>query len=479
MFGLALLGFGIEGCQSGCGGCGVSQSVTGFTQKVSQGFSDFGNKVFHHKRASSGECCEGGAVVGDSGVPMTVVPGPIMQGPVDGETPELKPINPGSGTSKSSVPGTGQRPPAGANKMSFETDRPVNDGSRSRGERTNVARALIPPIELPRGADRSATNPLDHLPPVDLPGEVTRKGATAPVPLEAEALTPPASAKTEAKDAKPAASNSAARRVDLNASAVEPPSALVTLPAVGTAVETGVSPGIKRFTGVGPSLAAGSLPTPEGLDWLKEKGYKTFLDLRERKDVDPGFVDDVINRGLRYVALPISLNRLDENRVARFREELAVTDSRPLYFADLDGVRPALLWYVHRSADDRVESSMAKREAEEIAPLPEALWGVASKYLTGRVSAKLESKGTGLRGGLADASLNRPIDVRRPMPSPLLETSAVLHFTGFGMPGGEIPRQSTTPKPVKSVGPLLGLPISASPATEARSTRPAPSSSGG
>ena len=36
------------------------------------------------------------------------------------------------------------------------------------------------------------------------------------------------------------------------------------------------APGLKRFAPIAPSIAGGSAPSIEGLDWLKEKGYRTL-----------------------------------------------------------------------------------------------------------------------------------------------------------------------------------------------------------
>ena len=111
-------------------------------------------------------------------------------------------------------------------------------------------------------------------------------------------------------------------------------------------------PGIRRSASVAPSVGGGSAPSVEGLDWLKEKGYRTFLDLRSMSEIDPNFVDAVNDHGMVYISLPIVADRLDPSRLARFDDLIAQSENRPLYFCDSDGTRagPGL---VHPPPDRR------------------------------------------------------------------------------------------------------------------------------
>ena len=110
--------------------------------------------------------------------------------------------------------------------------------------------------------------------------------------------------------------------------------------AGGTASPPATSgPGISRFVAVDLKLAGGSAPSPDGLKWLVEKGYRTVLDLRESSEVPPTFIAEVTGMGLRYVALPISVKTIDRDHVDRFNFEVAAGEARPLFFFDSDGTR--------------------------------------------------------------------------------------------------------------------------------------------
>src|SRR5207247_1907163 len=130
---------------------------------------------------------------------------------------------------------------------------------------------------------------LDNLPPLVIPRDEASTGPPGPAPPASLAAT---------------SGNVPASGVDPKA---EAPAELFVAPGI-----------IRRFQVLEPRLAGGSLPSAAGLDWLAETRYKTILDLRETSDVQPSFIADVTNRGLRYVALPIGVTKLDSAHVSRF-----------------------------------------------------------------------------------------------------------------------------------------------------------------
>ena len=144
-----------------------------------------------------------------------------------------------------------------------------------------------------------------------------------------------------------------------------------------------VGPGMKRFVAVDLKLAGGSAPVTDGVKWLVEKGYRTVLDLRETSEVPPEFIAEVTNLGLRYVALPISLKKIDRGHVDRFNFEIASGEARPLFFFDSDGTRAGTLWYIRRITVDHVDHQIARREAEELGLTNKNYWEAATGYVAG------------------------------------------------------------------------------------------------
>src|SRR5262249_31566806 len=203
-----------------------------------------------------------------------------------------------------------------------------------------------PPKDAPnREISRDDDDLFEHLPPLALPGEVTQVETTSPAP---SAPWP------EGKSGDGPVSDASARSEDARAEDE------VSL-TVAADTSSGPGTGMARFASVDPKLAGGSLPSTAGLGWLVEKGYRTVLDLRESAEVSPTFIAEAAKRGLRYVALPVSLKALDSDRLARFQFELAAPEARPLYFFDSDGSRAGALWYIRRVTQDHVDPQLARR----------------------------------------------------------------------------------------------------------------------
>ena len=271
---------------------------------------------------------------GSSTTPSVVVPLP-------GETPsELDRADP---LPKSKI----VTPPAGANgasgslsgnKLSYQTRRQDPSSRLARRPVTLPRTTVFTPEPTSRSAQapsrdsRAADDqdPLDHLPPLDLPGEVTKSAATPPAPPAAdrnEKSAPQSDKKAAVKRESPAP---AADDLDLTSGA---------LPSTAISSVASVGPGLNRFVAVDLKLAGGSAPSSEGLKWLVDKGYRTVLDLRESSEVSPAFIAEVTGLGLRYIALPISIKNIDRAHVERFNFEIAVGEARPLFFFDSDGTR--------------------------------------------------------------------------------------------------------------------------------------------
>ncbi len=377
-----------SGCQSGpfstCGSCSGLFSPTGFMSRVQTRFQTrFMNR-------SSG-CCGSGAVTdgpveyaapaasGATVVPSVpgsssvVTPGSSLSDPSNLEpadpTPRTK-VLPPAGSSGSSTSGA-------ANKTSDRSRRFDSSTRVARNRQENLPKTLVStPEPTQRSAQADDDDVLDHLPPLDLPGEAPRATITPQSPAAAGAPAasapsnppaPPSAPSPVAASAKPvsAAPASASASAAADPSAVAPPS---------------VPPGIARFVAVNVKLAGGSTPSTAGLDWLVEKGYRTVLDLRDSSEVSPSFIAEATNRGLRYVALPVGLKSLDKSHVNRFRDELALAAAQPVFFFDKDGTRAGALWYIRRIVHDRVGEDAARREAEELGLTDAGFWSAAKGY---------------------------------------------------------------------------------------------------
>ena len=145
-------------------------------------------------------------------------------------------------------------------------------------------------------------NVLDHLPPLDLPADVTGRGDSPPVapaavkPRAASSFAAPASTPTDAP-ANDQLTGRSAREVD---------AALVAADAATpeVAAKAGDAIGIDRFVAVDLKLAGGSSPSAVGLGWLAEKGYKTILDLRDSSQTSSTFIGEAAESRIAVRRLP-------------------------------------------------------------------------------------------------------------------------------------------------------------------------------
>ncbi len=435
---LALLGLLIAtclletGCQSGpCSPCGFVGRTTSFI-----------TRPFHRDRGccgsevvADGGCVSSGVPIGVTGAPIivpgaTVAPGAVTPSTVlPPDTPQyldqVPQANPGPAPAapvRRSPASTGST----KSSSSYETFRPDTRSNSSRSD--NLAHSLIStPVPAARSAQESSrvvardtSSPLasdgnsngesmlDHLPPLDLPSEVTEKTATPPV-------ASPAQRKPQSPAPAPPSDHLSGR------SSRVPDQALAgtAMRAPDPASSAGGAPGISRFVAVDLKRAAGSAPSAAGLDWLTEKGYKTLVDLRESSETDIPFIGEATRRGLRYIALPVNLKSVDRAHVARFNFELVMGEARPLYFFDSDGTRAGTLWYIRRIAVDRVNTEIARREAENLGLKNPDYWAAARSYLE-----RLDNLRWQALDATGPVSTADPQATEKPAPQPARATEA-------------------------------------------------------
>ena len=356
---LAVLGITQTGCRSsGCSNCNLGSKLTNGVQAL--------NARLFPNRGHGGGCgtcgtlgsVEEGVIV-DSGVPIVTPgviaippPGTIVPSPSIESVPRLEPIPSGPvGEANSSGPNRAQ---AGANRSAYEASANRSTALASKWG-SDLTRAYHPsPSPTPVNFAPGETDVFDHLPPVELPSEVSRRTTADVDPMPPAATAPPIVVPQVEPTTK--------------ATSAEPDSAggPLVLPLGPTATSARAAPGITRTASVAPLLAGGSLPTAEGLGWLKEKGYRTLVDLRPRTEVSLDFPDRVTDGGMLYVAIPFGIDPIDPTRLTRFNDLIGPNDQRPLYFCDTDGRRAGLIWYLRLRSQDHDDADTARSKAEEI-----------------------------------------------------------------------------------------------------------------
>jgi protein tyrosine phosphatase (PTP) superfamily phosphohydrolase (DUF442 family) len=376
------------GCQSGpLGNCSLFSPCGFFGRATGRVFRGGGGN-------GGGGCCGGSSIIGEAPVEYGAPAGVVVPGSsaptysMPGSTPstvpsadaplELDAIPKGrTGTTPSGTGGAASNMApsrSGYNVTRVPGSVPVTQSGNA------ASRTVISSPAQPARASQDAVassagwddrDPLDHLPPLDLPGEVTRSAATPP---SAPAVDRQSASTDRTRDASAPRRDSSALETSLD-SKQQPAENPEPAPSASG------GPGLNHFLSVDLKLAGGSLPSSAGLTWLAQKGYRTLVDLRESSEVPPAFIADVTQRGLRYVALPTSAKNLDRDQVTRFNFEVGLGEARPLYFFDADGTRAGALWYIRRMTVDKADQAVARREAEELGLAQGTLWQSASNYV--------------------------------------------------------------------------------------------------
>jgi protein tyrosine phosphatase (PTP) superfamily phosphohydrolase (DUF442 family) len=112
--------------------------------------------------------------------------------------------------------------------------------------------------------------------------------------------------------------------------------------------------GIPQYAVVKDRVATGRRPfLDDGLDWLRENGFRTVLHLRRPGEDDTSDRKEVEKRGLKYLSLEVSPQTLTRKLVEEFTRIAKDTAGYPLFVYDRDGALAGGLWYLHfRLAED-------------------------------------------------------------------------------------------------------------------------------
>jgi protein tyrosine phosphatase (PTP) superfamily phosphohydrolase (DUF442 family) len=111
--------------------------------------------------------------------------------------------------------------------------------------------------------------------------------------------------------------------------------------------------GIPQFAPVKDRVASGQRPMLDGLDWLKDNGYRTVLHLRRPGEDDAADRKEVEKRGLKYVSLEVSPQTLTRKHVEEFTRVTKDAAGFPLFVYDRDGSLAGGMWYLYfRLAED-------------------------------------------------------------------------------------------------------------------------------
>jgi protein tyrosine phosphatase (PTP) superfamily phosphohydrolase (DUF442 family) len=128
----------------------------------------------------------------------------------------------------------------------------------------------------------------------------------------------------------------------------------------------------------------------DGLDWLKENGYRTVLHLRRPGEDDAADRRQVEKRGMTYRSLEVSPQTLTRPLVDEFNRIVADPKDQPLFVYDRDGTLAGALWYLNFRTALADSDEAARRKAarlglkEDAGEEQKTLWVAIQKLLSER-----------------------------------------------------------------------------------------------
>jgi protein tyrosine phosphatase (PTP) superfamily phosphohydrolase (DUF442 family) len=145
---------------------------------------------------------------------------------------------------------------------------------------------------------------------------------------------------------------------------------------------------VPGFAVVKPRVASGQKPFADGLNWLKDKGYRTVLHIRPPGEDDSAVRRQFEAKGFRYLSLEVSPQALTPEIVDRFNRIVTDTNNLPLYVYDRDSSLVGGLWFLHFRIIDGLANEKATAEAARLGLNPDAdagphreMWLAVQKYL--------------------------------------------------------------------------------------------------
>jgi protein tyrosine phosphatase (PTP) superfamily phosphohydrolase (DUF442 family) len=148
--------------------------------------------------------------------------------------------------------------------------------------------------------------------------------------------------------------------------------------------------GIPQFAQAKDRVASGLKPSIDGLDWLKDNGYKTVLHIRAPGEDDAADRQQITKRGMKYLSLEVSPQTLSAAVVQEFSRVVGDAKSLPLFVYDKDGMLAGGLWYLYfRTVDNETDETAATKAArlglqDDRQGEQKAMWLAIQKFLSDR-----------------------------------------------------------------------------------------------
>jgi hypothetical protein len=132
-----------------------------------------------------------------------------------------------------------------------------------------------------------------------------------------------------------------------------------------TAEASSAPVGLPGYTRVKQGVASGRRPTLDGLDSLKQAGFRSMVYLH-KSDADLSAMKDVISkRDMAFLAIEATPDNL-ARAIEQFNAVVADTARHPIYVFDEDGVNAGAVWYLHFRTAEAMGDDLARLRARPL-----------------------------------------------------------------------------------------------------------------
>ncbi len=139
----------------------------------------------------------------------------------------------------------------------------------------------------------------------------------------------------------------------------------------------------------GERVGFGGATSPEAMEWLKQQGYTTVINLRQSSEdgADVAASREAAEKaGLTYIHLPFDPGNPAPDLEQRFLDATGKSANQPVYIHCGSATRAAAMWMTGRALVDHAERGTITSEGARIAEKPE----FALQYFSKRMAAEQE-----------------------------------------------------------------------------------------
>ena len=146
----------------------------------------------------------------------------------------------------------------------------------------------------------------------------------------------------------------------------DPPVSVPKAPDVNEERETPPPIDVPGYVLARPNVGTGLKPFPDGISWLRDRGYKTVLHLRTPGEDNAAARRQFEKKGLKYLSIEVSSATLTKAVYEEFVRDVVATGNHPLYVYDQNGAMVSSLWYLYFRVKMDLEDDKALAEVKRI-----------------------------------------------------------------------------------------------------------------